>query len=33
MSRKVVLAFLAGWALSILVSPRSLMGLLPGRSA
>lgn len=33
MSRKVVLAFIAGWALSILFSPKSLMGLLPGRSA
>jgi hypothetical protein len=33
MGKKVVLAFLAGWALAILVSPRDVLGFLRPKTA
>jgi len=32
MGKKVVLAFLAGWALAILISPRDVAGMFRGKS-
>lgn len=33
MSKRVVIAFLAGWALAILVSPRDVIGMFKPRAA
>lgn len=33
MNKKVVFAFLAGWALAILISPRDVVGMFKPRSA